>query len=84
MKTTHEFLTEDGMYVHTHYDEEFEDRGGPESGPLVDYSPAYDEYAGESHYLIVEGGVIVHTIPRNIRYEEEFDDYFGKMTGEQT
>lgn len=77
MSTIHQFLTEDGMYVHTHYDEEIEETGDAESGPRLYYSPEYDEYAGESHYIFIERGVVLEIIPRDIYYEERFENFFN-------
>lgn len=75
----HDFLTDQGAYVHTHYDEEWEDNGDGESGPMVTYSPAYDEYAGETCYFIAQGGQLVDCFPRDIAQEAAFDKF---MEGE--
>lgn len=69
----HEFLTNEGMYVHTHHEEEWEERGDGETGPMVSHSPAYDEYSGESHYFFAENGVVVWFEPRDIRFEEAME-----------
>lgn len=42
---------------------------------MISYAPAYDQYAGDSHLLFVEKGVIVHTELRDIPLEEYIDSY---------
>ena len=54
----HNFLTDQGAYVHTHYDAEFEDVGGPESGPMIYGHDAFDVYSGDSHEIIIQYGLL--------------------------
>lgn len=61
MATAHEFLTNEGAYVHEHYDAEFDD-GDAESGPGTWGHDEYDVYSGESHDIIFQHGRHVDTV----------------------
>lgn len=65
----HDDLTDQGCFVHTHYDECTSDEGDVESGPMVQYSPAYDIYEGDSHRLIFVNGCLEHR--EAINWDEE-------------
>ena len=69
LPTCHDFLVDEGAYIWTHFDEDVEDRGGPESGPMVDVTSAYDQYAGETDIIFFESGKLVHREPRDIAFE---------------
>lgn len=56
--TAHAFLTDQGCYVHTHIDADFDD-GDAENGPGDTGNPPYDLYEGDSHDLILERGLLV-------------------------
>lgn len=56
---THNFLTDQGAYVHLHITAEWEDVGGPESGPVIVGHEAFDIYSGDSHEFVVQDGLIV-------------------------
>lgn len=55
----HNFLTDEGAYVHQHIAAEFYDAGGPESGPMIYGHEAFDVYSGDSHEIIVVRGLLV-------------------------
>lgn len=41
-------------FAYTHHEEDFEDRGGPESGPMISHYPAWDEYETDDWRVIVD------------------------------
>lgn len=52
----HEFLTANG-YSYQHFNDEVSDSGYAETGPMVVYHPAYDEYKSDEDYVrILEDG----------------------------
>lgn len=62
MAIAHDFLTDQGSYVHTHIDAEFDD-GDPENGPVdCNGHPEYDVYEGDSHDLILQHGLLVDRV----------------------
>ena len=46
-------------FVHTHHPADWEDIGGPESGPELSGHNAYDEYSKGDTSVYVEDGIIV-------------------------
>lgn len=58
----HEFLTDQGAYVHTHIEAVFDD-GDPENGPGTGGCDAYDVYGGDSHDIVIQCGKIVGVHP---------------------
>jgi hypothetical protein len=56
--TLHELLTDQGAYIHSHIEADFDD-GDPENGPGSYGHDAYDLYEGDSHDIIVQRGLIV-------------------------
>jgi hypothetical protein len=54
--TLHELLTDQGCYIHTHIDAEFDD-GDPENGPGTWGHDSFDLYEGDSHDI--QHGLIV-------------------------
>jgi hypothetical protein len=46
-------------FVHTHHPADWEDTGGPESGPHLVGHNAYDEYRKDDTSVYVEDGIIV-------------------------
>jgi hypothetical protein len=67
----HTLLTDQGAYVHTHFDDTFEDVGDAENGPELTGGPAFDEYSGESHYLIIDHTTtFVHQQERDFAFEQ--------------
>jgi hypothetical protein len=81
MKTVHDFLTDQGAYVHTHIDADFDD-GDAENGPGSGGFDQYDLYEGDSHDIIVQHGLIVDLIPIDwdqVRFFETFSDGCGVM-----
>jgi len=61
MKTAHDFLTDQGCYVHTHFDADFDD-GDPENGPGTSGHDEYDLYEGDSHDIILQRGRLVDQV----------------------
>jgi hypothetical protein len=84
----HEFLTDQGAYVHTHVEADFDD-GDAENGPGVGGHDAYDLYEGDSHDIIFQRGRIMDLIPIDwdeVRFlggqPDDFDyDSFGYTIG---
>jgi hypothetical protein len=59
----HCMLTDQGCFVHTHAEADFDD-GDPENGPGTVGYPAFDVYEGDSHDLVIDQtGLIVHAEP---------------------
>jgi hypothetical protein len=56
--TAHDFLTDEGAYVHSHVEADCDD-GDVENGPNGGGAPAFDLYEGESHDIIMQDGLIV-------------------------
>lgn len=57
-------------YAHTHHAPEVEDRGGPESGPMISFFPAFDEYETADHRIIVDHeGHVVDAADRDLEWE---------------
>jgi hypothetical protein len=54
----HNFLTDQGAYVHMHIEADFYDAGGPESGPMIHGHNAFDLYSGDSHEIIIQYGLM--------------------------
>lgn len=62
MTTAHDFLIDQGCYVHTHIEAEFDD-GDPENGPgSYGGHPEYDVYEGDSYDLILQHGLLVDRV----------------------
>lgn len=61
MSTLHELLTDQGAYIHTHIEADFDD-GDAENGPGPYGHGPFDLYEGDSHDIIVENGLIVNMI----------------------
>lgn len=61
MPTAHEFLTDQGCYIHTHVDADFDD-GDPENGPGSFGHDEYDLYEGDSHDIVLRRGLLVDMI----------------------
>jgi hypothetical protein len=53
MRTAHDFLTDQGSYIHTHVDADLGAGGYDE----------YDLYQGDTHNLIFQHGKWVDTVP---------------------
>jgi len=80
MKTqAHKFLTDQGAYVHTHIDADFDD-GDPENGPGTGGYDAYDLYEGDSHDLIFQHGKLVDMILIDWAEFRFFDGLLGGET----
>jgi hypothetical protein len=47
-------------FEHVHVEAHIEDRGDGESGPMIDYDPAFDEYTCGDEYLVIDEDGIVH------------------------
>lgn len=58
MANLHDLLTDQGAYIHTHIEADFDD-GDPENGPGIYGHDAFDLYEGDSHDIIVQNGLIV-------------------------
>jgi hypothetical protein len=74
--TAHNFLTDQGAYVHTHIDADFDD-GDPENGPGASGYDEYDLYEGDSHDLIFQHGMLVDMVLINwdeVRFFAGFED----------
>jgi hypothetical protein len=57
MQTIHEFLLSVG-YVHHHEDEDYEDVGNVESGPMIHHQPAYDVYTSDEDEIFMCDGFV--------------------------
>lgn len=57
----HEFLTNEGAYVHQHYEAEHDD-GDVESGPGTWGHDEYDVYSGDSHELVLQRGILMDAV----------------------
>jgi hypothetical protein len=76
MSSAHDFLTDQGAYVHTHVDADFDD-GDPENGPGTGGHDQYDLYEGDSHDLILQRGLLVDSMLidwNEVRFFEGFSD----------
>jgi hypothetical protein len=76
MSSAHDFLTDQGAYVHTHVDADFDD-GDPENGPGTGGHDQYDLYEGDSHDLILQRGLLVDSMLidwNEVRFFECFSD----------
>lgn len=51
---------------------DYEDVGGPESGPMLTGHPDYYEYINDEEYVIVQDGVVVHREKRDLEAEKFF------------
>jgi hypothetical protein len=71
MKTAHDFLTDEGAYFHEHVPESWEEEGNTDNGPRLVGGPAFDVYSGDSHQIIIQGGVIVEMMPTKF-FEYDF------------
>jgi hypothetical protein len=78
MQTIHEFLLSVG-YVHSHEDEDYEDCGNVESGPMIRYQPAYDVYTSEEDEIFMCDGFV----DRQIR-DHELEAAMAKWEAELT
>lgn len=58
-------------FVHTHHPADWEDTGGPESGPHLTGHNAYDEYSKGDTSVYVEDGFIV-AVEKNPPDPEDF------------
>lgn len=72
--TAHEFLTDEGSYIHTHIDAGFDD-GDPENGPSGEGHDEYDVYEGDSHVIILQRGLWVD------QEQIDWDEYRGLALG---
>ena len=63
-----EFLVGLG-YVRTRQEAEWEDVGNAETGPMVEGSPAYDEYCGADEYVFASESGLVDRMPRDLDFE---------------
>jgi hypothetical protein len=61
-------------FDHVHIQAHVEDRGDVESGPMIAYDPAYDEYTGGDEYLVIDENGIVHG-PFQCSMGEYLDSY---------
>lgn len=58
-------------YVHTHYEESYEDVGTPESGPELAGGPEFDEYESDTDRIIIDHeGRFGHHEMRDLAQEE--------------
>lgn len=69
--TAHDFLTDEGAYVHEHVPESWYDGSDPENGPEdLQGGPAFDVYSGDSHDIFIQDGLIVHMSLRDFNEED--------------
>ena len=77
----HNFLTDQGCYVHSHIDADFDD-GDAENGPGSGGHDEYDRYEGDSHDIILQHGLWVDTALIDwdqVRFFESFSDGCGVL-----
>jgi len=72
-------------FEYYHYEEQFEECGCVESGPALDYTPAYDFYVNDEQDIEIaiekDGSVHVQEHPAGFlnelrEYEKQFEHYY--------
>lgn len=63
-------------HAHEHVTADWEDHGGPESGPMVDGRAAFDVYASDTDYVYIEEDGQAHYEKRDLKHEAYIAEHF--------
>ncbi len=70
----HEFLLKHG-YVHQHIEADWEDVGGPETGPIISGHGAFDEYTSNEDFVYIDDNDKAYFEPRDLAFEKYVNSF---------
>lgn len=80
--TAHEFLTDQGAYVHSHIDADVDD-GDLENGPGFVGNDEFDLYQGDSHDIIIQRGLLVDMVLMDLSLDRFFQSLMEDIYDEK-